>query len=123
MRLCQGFSQHCCDPKHPLPVLAHPNPSSPETFLGLCSTLEVWQDTDPCLGVIPEQILSSGQGCGLCCCPDPSACISPSAPEPTVEEKLQKLHSEIKFALKVDNPVSAHALARPGTSLLVPAWL
>ncbi|XP_069734172.1 hepatoma-derived growth factor-related protein 2 isoform X6 [Phaenicophaeus curvirostris] len=24
--------------------------------------------------------------------------------EPTVEEKLQKLHSEIKFALKVDNP-------------------
>ena len=26
--------------------------------------------------------------------------------EPTVEEKLQKLHSEIKFALKVDNPVS-----------------
>lgn len=27
------------------------------------------------------------------------------APEPSVEEKLQKLHSEIKFALKVDNPV------------------
>ena len=26
--------------------------------------------------------------------------------EPSVEEKLQKLHSEIKFALKVDNPVS-----------------
>lgn len=26
--------------------------------------------------------------------------------EPTIEEKLQKLHSEIKFALKVDNPVS-----------------
>lgn len=25
--------------------------------------------------------------------------------EPSVEEKLQKLHSEIKFALKVDNPV------------------
>uniref|UniRef100_A0A8D2IRJ7 HDGF like 2 n=2 Tax=Varanus komodoensis TaxID=61221 RepID=A0A8D2IRJ7_VARKO len=24
--------------------------------------------------------------------------------EPTIEEKLQKLHSEIKFALKVDNP-------------------
>ncbi|OWK12388.1 HDGFRP2, partial [Cervus elaphus hippelaphus] len=24
--------------------------------------------------------------------------------EPSVEEKLQKLHSEIKFALKVDNP-------------------
>ncbi|NXH33257.1 HDGR2 protein, partial [Myiagra hebetior] len=32
------------------------------------------------------------------------ACVSFSAPEPTVEEKLQKLHSEIKFALKVDNP-------------------
>uniref|UniRef100_A0A8B9ZB56 Hepatoma-derived growth factor-related protein 2 n=1 Tax=Buteo japonicus TaxID=224669 RepID=A0A8B9ZB56_9AVES len=30
--------------------------------------------------------------------------ISLAAPEPTVEEKLQKLHSEIKFALKVDNP-------------------
>jgi hypothetical protein len=30
--------------------------------------------------------------------------ISPG-PEPSVEEKLQKLHSEIKFALKVDNPV------------------
>lgn len=27
------------------------------------------------------------------------------ATEPSVEEKLQKLHSEIKFALKVDNPV------------------
>ncbi|NXN23299.1 HDGR2 protein, partial [Nycticryphes semicollaris] len=27
-----------------------------------------------------------------------------AVPEPTVEEKLQKLHSEIKFALKVDNP-------------------
>lgn len=27
------------------------------------------------------------------------------AAEPSVEEKLQKLHSEIKFALKVDNPV------------------
>lgn len=33
--------------------------------------------------------------------------LSLAAPEPTVEEKLQKLHSEIKFALKVDNPVSA----------------
>jgi len=33
--------------------------------------------------------------------------VSLVAPEPTVEEKLQKLHSEIKFALKVDNPVSA----------------
>lgn len=33
--------------------------------------------------------------------------VSLAAPEPTVEEKLQKLHSEIKFALKVDNPVSA----------------
>lgn len=32
------------------------------------------------------------------------------APEPTVEEKLQKLHSEIKFALKVDNPVSSESL-------------
>lgn len=31
--------------------------------------------------------------------------FSPLAPEPSVEEKLQKLHSEIKFALKVDNPV------------------
>ncbi|KFQ08780.1 Hepatoma-derived growth factor-related protein 2, partial [Haliaeetus albicilla] len=30
--------------------------------------------------------------------------VSLAAPEPTVEEKLQKLHSEIKFALKVDNP-------------------
>ncbi|KAM9329541.1 hepatoma-derived growth factor-related protein 2 [Gastrophryne carolinensis] len=28
----------------------------------------------------------------------------PVVKEPTVEEKLQKLHSEIKFALKVDNP-------------------
>lgn len=28
-----------------------------------------------------------------------------SCPEPSVEERLQKLHSEIKFALKVDNPV------------------
>lgn len=31
------------------------------------------------------------------------------APEPSVEEKLQKLHSEIKFALKVDNPVRPSA--------------
>uniref|UniRef100_A0A8C0UDU5 Hepatoma-derived growth factor-related protein 2 n=1 Tax=Cyanistes caeruleus TaxID=156563 RepID=A0A8C0UDU5_CYACU len=42
----------------------------------------------------PERILSS-------VCPEP---LPVSAPEPTVEEKLQKLHSEIKFALKVDNP-------------------
>lgn len=40
-----------------------------------------------------------------------------------MEEKLQKLHSEIKFALKVDNPVSAPGLAWPGTSLLVLARL
>lgn len=26
--------------------------------------------------------------------------------EPSPEEKLQKLHTDIKFALKVDNPVS-----------------
>jgi len=26
--------------------------------------------------------------------------------EPLPEEKLQKLHTDIKFALKVDNPVS-----------------
>lgn len=31
--------------------------------------------------------------------------LSLLALEPSVEEKLQKLHSEIKFALKVDNPV------------------
>lgn len=36
--------------------------------------------------------------------PGPSGLVSPG-PEPSVEEKLQKLHSEIKFALKVDNPV------------------
>lgn len=28
--------------------------------------------------------------------------------EPTVEEQLQKLHIELKFALKVDNPVSSY---------------
>ncbi|KFU83496.1 Hepatoma-derived growth factor-related protein 2, partial [Chaetura pelagica] len=28
----------------------------------------------------------------------------PKSSEPTVEEKLQKLHSEVKFSLKVDNP-------------------
>lgn len=32
--------------------------------------------------------------------------------EPSVEEKLQKLHSEIKFALKVDNPVSSSQYRR-----------
>lgn len=26
--------------------------------------------------------------------------------EPSPEEKLQKLHTDIKFALRVDNPVS-----------------
>ncbi|XP_077835538.1 hepatoma-derived growth factor-related protein 2 isoform X1 [Macaca mulatta] len=35
--------------------------------------------------------------------PGPTRC-SLSRPEPSVEEKLQKLHSEIKFALKVDSP-------------------
>lgn len=35
--------------------------------------------------------------------------------EPSVEERLQKLHSEIKFALKVDNPV--RHLLQPHTVL------
>uniref|UniRef100_A0A8C9MXW4 HDGF like 2 n=1 Tax=Serinus canaria TaxID=9135 RepID=A0A8C9MXW4_SERCA len=58
----------------------------------------------PGRGLAPEQTLGSGQGRGLCWCPDISGCVCLPAPEPTVEEKLQKLHSEIKFALKVDNP-------------------
>lgn len=43
-----------------------------------------------------------------------------------MEEKLQKLHSEIKFALKVDNPVRYLLRPRPlgGLSLApTPAWL
>ena len=34
------------------------------------------------------------------------ACLSCAFTEATPEEKLQKLHTDIKFALKVDNPVS-----------------
>ena len=33
------------------------------------------------------------------------ACLLCAFTEPTPEEKLQKLHTDIKFALKVDNPV------------------
>ncbi|NXE28040.1 HDGR2 protein, partial [Ardeotis kori] len=47
--------------------------------------------------LIPERRTEKKKG------PDALA-VSLAAPEPTVEEKLQKLHSEIKFALKVDNP-------------------
>ncbi|NXE15939.1 HDGR2 protein, partial [Lophotis ruficrista] len=47
--------------------------------------------------LIPERRMEKKKG------PDALA-VSLAAPEPTVEEKLQKLHSEIKFALKVDNP-------------------
>ncbi|KFO92345.1 Hepatoma-derived growth factor-related protein 2, partial [Buceros rhinoceros silvestris] len=52
---------------------------------------------DPCQG----RALGSGQCRALLLMSRP---VSPAAPEPTVEEKLQKLHSEVKFALKVDNP-------------------
>ena len=45
-----------------------------------------------------------GQG-GFCGCSHVQVLRSLLAAEPSVEEKLQKLHSEIKFALKVDNPV------------------
>lgn len=37
------------------------------------------------------------------------------AAEPSVEEKLQKLHSEIKYALKVDNPVRCSSGPRGAT--------
>uniref|UniRef100_A0A8B9T912 Hepatoma-derived growth factor-related protein 2 n=1 Tax=Anas platyrhynchos TaxID=8839 RepID=A0A8B9T912_ANAPL len=47
---------------------------------------------------------ASGLQAVVCSLPDAPACLFSVAPEPTVEEKLQKLHSEIKFALKVDNP-------------------
>lgn len=60
-----------------------------------------------------NQTLAGGevQGSGQCC-PGDLMCqpVFLIAPEPTVEEKLQKLHSEIKFALKVDNPVSSESL-------------
>lgn len=39
--------------------------------------------------------------------------------EPTIEEKLQKLHSEIKFALKVDNPVSTDGWEGAGVGIKV----
>lgn len=101
---------------HPLPILAHPNPSSSERPLGLCLTLEMQEETKPLLGerscALGSAVLSSG---GLMPWP-----VSLAAPEPTVEEKLQKLHSEIKFALKVDNPVSTRehwpGLGRPCSS-------
>lgn len=38
--------------------------------------------------------------------------------EPSPEEKLQKLHTDIKFALKVDNPVRDAVLSN-SPSLLV----
>lgn len=121
MWLCWGPSQHCCGPGivlesicrvcrdselpcvYPLPILAHPNPSSSERPLGLCLTLEMQEETKPLLGqrsrAPGSAVLSTG---GLM-----PRSVSLAASEPTVEEKLQKLHSEIKFALKVDNPVSA----------------
>lgn len=61
----QGPSQHCRGPDivsesiyrvcrdsellsiHPLLILAHPNPSSPEGPLGLCLTLEMQEETKP----------------------------------------------------------------------------
>ncbi|KFP80083.1 Hepatoma-derived growth factor-related protein 2, partial [Acanthisitta chloris] len=49
-------------------------------------------------------LLVLGYPCEQCWWSNTLSCLSLSAPEPTVEEKLQKLHSEIKFALKVDNP-------------------
>uniref|UniRef100_A0A8C9UBZ3 HDGF like 2 n=1 Tax=Serinus canaria TaxID=9135 RepID=A0A8C9UBZ3_SERCA len=58
----------------------------------------------------PVVSLSGHQGpagvAGTCPCGLGLACSCPRGvgKEPTVEEKLQKLHSEIKFALKVDNP-------------------
>lgn len=42
------------------------------------------------------------------------------ATEPSVEEKLQKLHSEIKFALKVDNPVRPSSGCRGHVSVPLP---
>lgn len=120
-----------------------PHPWDGEGSVRLCQGLITSLAFPPCLGT-PQPILSReipGAGLsfgsagghkalpgsdsspradpGLCWCPHISGCVCLSAPEPTVEEKLQKLHSEIKFALKVDNPVSAW----PGTSLLVLALL
>lgn len=56
-------------------------------------------------GCFPQAGPQPGVGVGA---PHPAqaqAVCSLLASEPSVEEKLQKLHSEIKFALKVDNPV------------------
>lgn len=129
MGLCQGLSQHCCDPRitsltfpprlgTPQPILSGDIPGAVLNLRRAGGQTPAWERSQA-----PGQILGSGQGSGLCWCPDTLACVSLSAPEPTVEEKLQKLHSEIKFALKVDNPVSADGAAWPGTPLLVLAWL
>ena len=42
-----------------------------------------------------------------------------SYPEPSPEEKLQKLHTDIKFALKVDNPVSYMKYSFPSVCVIV----
>lgn len=39
--------------------------------------------------------------------------------EPSPEEKLQKLHTDIKFALKVDNPVRDAVLSNSASLLVV----
>lgn len=64
---------------------------------------ELTSATRVVLGPSPGRGCGSTRGLGL----GLPAWTLPSllATEPSVEEKLQKLHSEIKFALKVDNPV------------------
>lgn len=87
------------------------SPSSSERPLGLCLILEMQEETKPLLG---ERSWAPSSAVVSLLSSQP---VSLAAAEPTVEEKLQKLHSEVKFSLKVDNPVSApepgHGLAPP----------
>lgn len=122
VRLCQGFSQHCCDPRitslasplcpgTPQPIPSRDIPGAVLDFGSVAGHKALpGSDSRP-----QSRSWALGRAVGSA---DTSACVCPSAPEPTVEEKLQKLHSEIKFALKVDNPVSGLAWDIPARPCL-----